>query len=287
MSSVMGDFKKSYEAVAELLGDYKSMSIEELANGFCKAMDEEDEFNKDLYCAALMLRFWHNIKKLYVSSPGIGLEKEDFCSWLGEAIMYACKPNYRAWQKPEKNCNAQQAINKCISTIRLQHYYEYNLDKHKSNFRPLQLDSPFNDEDETTLIDTICDESYRVGDYKSTKDYDVIQKFLNNKKIVEAIVIDNIANQDPFRHDKKVFKEKNEDEEEVKYTEYYTEFWPYKLVQILSNLPQDYFEYFSKKYTIPEKDLQAALGAVKKANNQKLYKYVDKALADLKVVWGK
>lgn len=287
--SILGDFKKSYVVAASTLGDYQGMSVDQLADGYCLAMDTNDEQKKDAYCAALMLRFWFTINKLYVGSPNIGLDREDFHSWLFEAISYACKPNYRAWQNPEKNCNAQQAINQCINTIRLQHYYEYNLDKHKANYNTTDLDRPCNSEDDkVTIGDTIMSDDTLSREASGfCRAEDIIQEFINNRKLVEAIIFDNIANQDPFRHDKKVVKEENGDNEVVRYTEYSTQFWPYKLVRILSDLPQNYFTYFKEKYAVNTKDLQIALEAVQTAPNRKLYNYIDKAVDSLKIALNK
>ena len=126
--------------------DYETANVNVLADGYCKAMDEGDEQNKNLFISALILRFWFVIKKLQDKSPGMGLEITDFFNWLYEAIEYACK--YRAWQDPTKKVNAQQAINQCIETIRVQKYYDLNLQKNKVNQMTFSLDAEFDDDDE-------------------------------------------------------------------------------------------------------------------------------------------
>ena len=135
---MINDIRKDCVTFASFLGDYQKISVDDLANKYCEALDSKDEFNKNAYLSALVLRFWYRIEKLYRANVNTGLEREDFFSWLVEAINYACK--YRAWQT--KKVNAQQAINQCIETIRYQHYYEFNLDKHKANYNTVSISSP-------------------------------------------------------------------------------------------------------------------------------------------------
>jgi hypothetical protein len=67
-----------------------------------------------------------------------------------------------------------------------------------------------------------------------------------------------------------------------KYTEHSSEFWPYRLVQIVSKLPDTYKDSFMERYDISEEKLNAVLNVINKANNQKLYRYLRNMLADLK-----
>lgn len=275
------DAKKDCIHFASLLGDYQSISINDLANGYCLAIDENDESGKNKYLSALILRFWYTIDKMYKKSSNIGLDREDFFGWLVEAIDYACK--YRAWQNPEKNTNAQAAINQCINTIRLQHYYEYNLDKHRANYNTMSLDAPINDGEDQSLYDIFADGTVDLSEtMEATSEVNyLVQSFINKKKIIEAIIFDNIAYNDVEKHTKKTIKGiDNDNGESYKYTKYSHEFWPYKLVQVLGSLTDSYQNYFMSKYDIVPAELSAAFEAIKKANNQKLYKYVSKALAD-------
>ena len=101
--------------------------IQVMIDRYCIAKDTNDEPRKNMYIAGLMLRFWYVIAKLQARSPIPGLEYEDFMGWLYESIEYACK--YRKWQNPANKVNAQQCINQCIETIRVQKYYDLNLQK--------------------------------------------------------------------------------------------------------------------------------------------------------------
>jgi hypothetical protein len=253
--------------------------IQVMLDRYCLAKDMNDEPRKNMYIAGLMLRFWYVISKLQYRSPIPGLEYDDFMGWLYEAIEYACK--YRAWQDPTKKVNAQQAINQCIETIRVQKYYDLNLQKNKVNQMTFSLDAEFDEDGETTLMDTLVDEeaeTKREFDESTAAANSLIQRCINNKKIVEAIILDTIAFNDVQKVHKKVIKDVDSEGNSIRYTQTSSEFWSFRCVQILSNLPVDYASYFKKHYNVLEPELEAALSVIRAANNQKLYRYLAKTL---------
>jgi len=257
--------------------------IAKMLDGYCKAKDENDEHRKDIYIAGLMLRFWYVIGKLKEKCPGIGLDDDDFMSWLFEAIEYACK--YRAWQ--DGHVNAQQCVNQCIETIRKQHYYEYNLDKHKANFNTISMELPMDEDGKVTMADTIIDEA----DEEATKQREgesaareLVQMYLNKRKIVEAIILDTIAFNDTQKVTKTTCKSIDENGEEFRYVKSTSEFWAFKVVQLLGKLPEEYENYFLGIYTIDQNEFKAALEAIRKANNTKLYKFLNKTLQDARTL---
>ena len=257
--------------------------IQLMMDRYCEAKDKNDSSNKNKYIAGIMLRFWHVINKLKEKSPIQGLDYSDYFAWLYEAIEYACK--YRAWQNPEKKTNAQQCINQCIETIRLQKYYDLNLQKNKSNVNTYSLEAELSDDGRTTLLDTLVDEEAlekeRLNSGASAA-IDLIQTCINRKQLVEAIILDTIAFNDVQKVTKTVVKTVDDEGNSYKHTKQTSEFWPYKCVQILSNLPEDYATYFCTHYKVVVQELEAALGAIRKANNQKLYKYLNSCLENTK-----
>lgn len=253
-------------------------TIRKMLDGYCAAYDAGDEYLKDLYISGLMLRHWDKVKNLADKCPNIGLEESDFVDWVFEAITLACE--YRKWQTDEK-VNAQQCINQCIETIRVRKYYEFNLDKHSANYNTVSLETPVSDETDTnsakTLGDTLSDEEEEL----QTKNVDghsaareMIQTFINKKKLVEAIILDVIAFGETTKVLKHVAKGIDENGDEYKYTKYSQEFWAFKCIQLLSNLPDTYTEYFNDSYDVVPAQFNAALEVLKKANNQKLYREV-------------
>lgn len=266
---------------------YESYTIDELADAYCDAVDTDNSTLKDIYISALILRFWYTIDKMYKSNTVAPcLEYEDFFWWLYEAIEYACK--YRGWKDPTKNLNAKQCINKCIDTIKLQKYYDLRLDKKKAVNYCVSMDTPIcgdGDDTERTLADTLEDEDSGI-DTSTGAVISLVQSYINRNKIIEAILIDNIAFNDVQKHDKKVIKTTNAEGETYRYTEHSSEFWPYKLVQIVSKLPETYKKTFMERYNISEEKLSAVLKVIDKSTNQKIYRWLDHCLAELKVSYA-
>jgi uncharacterized protein YktA (UPF0223 family) len=282
---MLNETKRDLTTYARRLSQpYESYSIDELADAYCDATDIKNETLKNIYISALILRFWHKIDKMYkANTVAPCLEYEDFFWWLYEAIEYACK--YRGWRDPTKKLNAQQCINKCIETIKLQKYYNLRLDKNKTVNHCTSMDAPVcgGDGDDTkTLGETLESENY-TEDY-STKDVEMlVQSYLNKNKIIEAIIIDTIAFNDVQKHFKRVVKTTGANGNTIRYTEHSSEFWPYRLVQIISKLPSTYKASFMKRYHISEEKLSTVLEAIDKVPNTKLYKYLKATIDDLRV----
>jgi hypothetical protein len=277
---MLGDAKKDFTLYARMLErPYEEYKIDELATNYCLAVDADDDYGKSVYLSALILRFWYQINKMYMANPTLGYTREDFLDVLVDGIYKACEPRYRAWMNPEKKVNAQQCLNMCIQTKLRERYYFANLDKHRANQNIVSLETPFNSdsEDGTALIDTL--EAEATPEY-GTDSLFIVQDYLNQNKIIEAIILDTIAFKDTFKHNKKVIIEINDEGEEEKRVEHSTEFWPYKLVQFVSKLPEDYDKYFLHKYKVAVNKLNVALETIRKANNQKIYKMLDATLAD-------
>ena len=267
----------------KLIRPYEQYSIDDLANAYCDAVDNGNETLKDIYISALILRFWYTIDKMHnANTVAPSLEHEDFFWWLYEAIEYACK--YRGWRDTTKKLNAQQCINKCIETIKLQKYYDLRLDKRKVVNHCCSLDAPISgDDDEASKsIGDMLESEERLDDHSADDAILLVQSYINRNKIIEAILLDNIAFNDVQRHFKKTIKTKTVEGEDLRYVEHSSEFWPYRLVQIVSKLPESYKREFLSKYTISEEKLDAVLEVVDKANNQKLYRYLDRTLAELR-----
>lgn len=270
----------------KLAKPYESYTIDELADAYCEAVDTNNSTLKDVYISALILRFWYTIDKMYKNNTVAPcLEYEDFFWWLYEAIEYACK--YRGWKDPTKKLNAQQCINKCIDTIKLQKYYDLRLDKKKTVNYCTSMDAPISgegDDTERTLADILEDDSI---DYTAEADSIImlVQNYINNNKIIEAILIDNIAFNDVQKHHKKVIKATNTEGETYKYTEHSSEFWPFQLVKILNGLSVEYKATFARRYHISDSKLTACLEALHGMNNQKIYRLIDRTLGELRATY--
>ena len=280
---MLNDTKRDLTFMArKLVKPYESYSIDELADAYCDAVDCGNEALKDIYISALILRFWYTIDKMYTSNTvAPSLEHEDFFWWLYEAIEYACK--YRGWRDTTKKLNAQQCINKCIETIKLQKYYNLRLDKNKTVNYTVSMDAPIGGEgdDKAKTIADMLETEETWDDHSKDDVILLVQNYINRDKIIEAILIDNIAFNDVQRYFKKTVKT-----EAGKYTEISSEFWPYQLVKIVSRLSDDYKREFMNKYRISEEKLDAVLAYVDKSTNQRIYRLLGNLLAELRMSYA-
>lgn len=255
--------------------------IQLMLDRYCEAVDAGDQRQMNKYISGLMLRFWNKVGEMMKKNTGLPLDYDDYVSWLYEAIEYACK--YRAWQDPTKNVNAQQAINMCVETIRKQHYYQFNLAKHRANYNAYSIDSQISDDDGApTLGDALVDEDDLADREHFEADATakaIIQACINDKKLVEAIILDTIAHNNVERTTKKTVEYKDADGSTKKRVQVYREFWPYRCVQILSSLPETYTDYFGNKYVVNPVEFDKALEVIRNANNQKIYRMLRKCLS--------
>jgi hypothetical protein len=280
---MLNDTKRDLTFLArQLVKPYEQYSIDELADAYCDAVDSGNDSLKDIYISALILRFWYTIDKMYTSNTvAPSLEHEDFFWWLYEAIEYACK--YRGWRDTTKKLNAQQCINKCIDTIKLQKYYNLRLDKNKTVNFTVSMDAPIGGEgdDKAKTVGDLLEAEEHWDDHSKDDVILLVQNYINRDKIIEAILIDNIAFNDVQRYHKKTIKT-----ESSKYTEISSEFWAFKLVKLINELSAEYRHDFLGKYRISEDKLDAVLAYLDKVNNQRIYKLLDRTLSDLRATYA-
>jgi hypothetical protein len=251
-------------------------------------MDEtNDSHLKDLCAAGLMCRYW---SVFTTKKCGVEVDYDMKVSYGFQGIQLALE--YKAWKNPDKNVNADQAVKQCIHTVFLRENYLLNLDKAKANNFTTSMDeevkgSSVGENTSTTLGDTIPDEEDL--DYQATTEAEdvainLVQAYINKKKLVEAIILDTIAFNDLNKETKEVVKYTDIEGETKKYTHTYKEFWPFRCVQLLSQLPETYASYFGEKYRFNPAEFDKALSAIRGATNQKLYKYLRATLADARDV---
>lgn len=288
------DLVNSLKTVAAGLGKpYESFTIDELANGYCKATDENDEDKRSIYISALILRFWNKVKQIYEACKQIqGFGYEDAYAKVYDLIEVACK--YRKWQDPESHTNAQACINQVISSRGIPAIlYEANHLRNKVNINVSSLNYSYDNDDgnETTVLDTIQDEAEDPANDNARLVHDVIQNLINENKIVEAIIIYNIAFNDSYKvktenvewteHTKEYNKETEQEEEKdiVRKGQRSTfEFWKYRVVQTIANLPESFNSDFADRYSVNEQIVSAAINSLKTTKSGKLYKFVDSTL---------
>lgn len=292
--NALQQFKKDCLTYANLVGnymDYISFPKNEtlIADRYLQAVEEKNESHKNGYMAMLMLRHWKDISKLYnaCKTTGNGLTMEDYISVIHNRIMYAL--NYRAWAtKP--NLNAQQCINRAISTEKLNQFYFSNLDKNRANFGTISMDAIKNadsDDKDMTLADSIADESTHTLSAADS----LIQFYTKKNKLVEAVILDTIAHGDSVSTSSEkasfTYYEKDAVTNEYKEVEGkgrigYSQFARLKTAKLLKNLPSNYEQAFATKFSVPLDRAKTAVNLIRTAPNQKIYKYLDNTLAELR-----
>ena len=263
--------------------NYETTDIKVLADGYCSAIDHDDDNNKNRYFSALMLRFWYQISKIQNRNYGINLDYDEFLSWVQEGINYAMK--YRVWQNPDKHCNAQQAINQCINTICLQHYYNLNSVKDKANHYTISLDKTIDTDGKVTVGDLLVDSAatnYIENEIADDSTYHIIKTYLAKNKIIEGIILNTIAYEDCSRQVKETDKATNETDENYSVPKVKTEFYARKCVSILANLPKDFVKAFSTYYNVDKNKIEAAYIALTKASSTKINRWLKRTLEDAK-----
>jgi len=274
----MTQIMKSTKLAASRIGNYELMTIDELANKYVEAKENGNDLDSESYMAALILKFWYQQGRMYTKCKSVTInDLDDYYERLYYCIETACQ--YKAWQDPTKNTNAQACINASIASRgAAEILYQSNLDKGKANINNTRLDAPIDnfDSDSDLRIDKLSDPN--AGE-KGSVAISCIQTMIDNSKVLEAVILDTIAFNDTVKVESTIKKEIDlETGEEYKVTESTVSFWRYRAVQYLSDLPNNYEKYFRGKYNISSTELNSVLEKIRSANNQKLYKYVDNTL---------
>ena len=289
MTDSLTQFKLNLEGKAKMAEGYaRSVRDPKLvtlwADRYCEAMDKGDEQGKDVYISALMLKSWDQTKKMYEKTKTAGMYSyEEYTSILYKCIMVAC--HYRAWQKPGSKTNAQACINQAIASRGVAEImYDSNRDTKKANVNALSMDAPIDDSDgRTTFAETIVDEG---GGMRQTEEKlaieGFVQHYINDNKIIEAIIFDTIAFDDCFRDVKSVKTVKTEEGRSFRYAVRNSEFKKTECKRCLSSLPEDYDKYFFSRYSVDKDALEASLKTLRASNDQKLSRFIVKTLADAK-----
>lgn len=261
------------EINGKITNKYEDYDIDVLANEYCKATDENNEVDRNIYFSALILRFWYVIDRMCYKVRGTDFDRTDVFCRVYECIDVAC--HYRAWQDPNKQTNAQACINQVLASRGVPAMIaEYNQKRYMKI--TLSLDERVDDDDSyATRGDLIVDNSEIERKESEARTIDFIQSLIDDGKVIEAIIADTIANRDVYKYFSKLVKTKDEDGNEYNYTKISTEFWPFKLVKELNDLDENYYNYFATTYYIKDDKLQPARNALTKANNQKKYRYID------------
>lgn len=282
IDDVLTAVKQAYlVSASNIKPSYTEVSIDYMLNEYVKAVDNGDEINKNIFFSGLMLRFWYKIGRLADENKNLCLERIEFHDWVQEAILLACQ--YRGWQNKKKHITGQQAIQQCISTIRVRYYYQINLNKNKmgqvlkSDVNVVRLDAPINGYDldsDTTYSEVIADTTQETNGKNFYMD-ELLYKFVKNNRIVEAIILDCIRDTDCT----KMIKVRHPAVDgHSAYNTFEVKLQRNKIFETIEALPKNYATKFAGKHNIDKKIAMVAVDTLKNATTAKKYRYLNAVL---------
>ena len=250
---MLEEVKRSYVLRANsIVPNWKDLDVNTLCNLYIE--HENNESERDGYFSAIMLKKWGYIGRHYTNSKASGFSIEQCYDMVCDAVLYILK--MRKWLDPNNKLYGDKSgpdkcLNRCIFSARQRDYYLSNRDKRKINFGNVSLD---------TIIENVGDHSEILEDEDFSSEEDlqqsifskslVVQMF-NKNKIIEALILDNILNDDCF-----VTKVKTEemiiDDEVEEYKTYQNNFKLGKLVNNLYNYDADIIREICYTYSIKE-----------------------------------
>lgn len=234
--------------------------ITDLANGYVKAMKENDSVGMNQYISALMVRYWHLVPYLWDKSKSSKLDMEDMVMWIYDGFAKAFK--YQSWLDPSKAISkdpkgAEKCFNQCITSVRQHLYRHFNTNQSKINYVATSLDA---------LYDTMGD---AVEEEISTKSMDgdvvcreIISSLVSEGKIFDAIVVDKLCFDDSFKETKhskqvKIMTDEGEMLEDV--STYSYELNNKKLASCLKAINDEYIKDFSFTYGVSQEKIKEVL----------------------------
>lgn len=255
---MLEDIKKSYMITANsIVPNWKNLDVNTLCNLYVQ--HEHNDAERDGYFSAILLKKWGYIGKHYVNSKASGFTIEQCYDMVCDAVLYILK--MRKWLDPknklygDKN-GPDKCLNRCIFSARQRDYYLSNRDKRKVNFGKVSLDIIIdNVGDHTELLEDVSDDfslDENLGKSMYLK-YLISQMFRKNK-IIEALILDNIVNDDCFVT-KVETKEMIIDDESEEYKSYSNNFKLGKLVNNLYNYNVDVIRHICNTYAVKEDEV--------------------------------
>lgn len=275
------DFLNSCKIEAGFLEKkYTDYEIDELADNYIKAQEEENELLAESYFAALILRHTFLIKK-YTDKPAknyLNYTTEDVVDWLVTSLTLTLEE--KAWH--DKDCCFTTLLsNKIEFRCYQQKVYESKLQKNRLNYDKVSLDIPVEGKDgeEKSLIDFIESEDYNSQSAEkqySRVDY-IIQDLLNKDKIIEAIICSTIAYNDCEKVESKVVKETLSNGTVIKRKNCSRSLSNLTCAKVMTSYNYDSFikEFKAKYCNISENKLKASLKHIKNCTNKEIYSYID------------
>ena len=241
----MNDLRESYKQLADMIPNWKTMDKNELCNLYIQ--HEDDEFLRESYISAIILRYWNKINKLYQrSKPAATLE--DCYEWVIEAILYALKN--RRWLDKDSTIyldptGPDKVINRNSECRRLTFFQQIFNDNKRVLVNTLSVNLFTIDENDevNNSYDKFTDENAIIDDNELSV-FDFIRQKFERQEYVFAFVVDTIISC------------KNPDENYESFVK--------QIAQTIRRMPDDYADVFANTYDLLKEDVRTALTYTKK-----------------------
>lgn len=282
--------KQIYKKVADLIPGWEKLSKGDLVDNYIK-YEAKDPNIANSYMAAIIYSYWPSINKYYQQCKN-SFQVEDYHDWLTHAIMYAL--NHRAWldstKAIAKKKNASDIIIKqCILSTRHQNYQKSNYAKYSGGFKTVSLDT-LQAVITNTATNQIDDLTYNSKD-DSFNNWikEKVKNLICNKKLLQAIILDNICNGDCFKKVAGVkIKAEYPDNVNTKYKPKFhygpsrEAFSRKKLFESVIHIDHTYSKFFSDTYGISSDIIDLAIEKINSKDIDTFKKIFAKAYTNLK-----
>lgn len=221
------EYKRIHESVADRIQNWRSADKNDLVRAYEK--NEDNQYLREGYVAAIICRYWGAINKYYSKSHSSNVTKEDCYEWLTHAIMYALKN--KSWNKKfsskkkikvetlDENGNKNitykwdhsesinstyldpkgpdKCINMCIASTRNIFYQSANNQNRSINFeKHMHLDDIFSEDEDSIIIGDLTTSPESSNFYSLS--YTLISDLINKNRYIDAIILDGVINNDSF-----------------------------------------------------------------------------------------
>ena len=205
--AMLEEYKQLYIQSADLIPNWKDLSVLELANKYIELEKQHNEYSNS-YISAIICRYGYLIQYYYNKQQYKFATPENCYEWLIDAINYTLVNH--VWTEPKsKLYNDPEAPNKailiCISSIRSNFYTASKRQKRILNNKKLNFNqlSKFEEESEEDCLDRLLrDTNYsKVQEDRWFREFiqDKIKEEFNNKEYFNAFALDAIINLNVFK----------------------------------------------------------------------------------------
>lgn len=259
---MLGEIYNSCYQIANSIKGWQKMNKNEIANLY---LDNRHTESGSVYAAALLCKYWYKVGLIWKRNKS-AMTQEDCYAIVWDGIEKAM--DYAPWRNPTntlyKDPNGpDKAINVCIDSVRKIYFTFTNRDKRKVNYGTNSVSADAFYDEYNDFIGDMLDDSVSFIDTETMNITVLINTFIKNNKLPEAIIIDNICYNDSTLI--------NNDSAQV-YSER-------KLVSSIHSLDVDeYSKYFSLQYGVDSVLVKDCINSINSLSYHLLHKLISRTL---------